>query len=206
MFGILRVLIGFIIGLIIFICVFKFTKVKFRSWFSIILIVVLLITVLGFVPFENWVYNFKSAEEVYKYYSFSEDKAEIVIEGEQSDFVVGRKKDTSTFLIVPKTADGWKIGVSINTKRIVQKFFDGITVYVYHYKNTDDYFISIFDINGGELNLSDDYNTNFYSLKKINDFYGKTFVTYYAHISNFNSQYRIILNEGREKKILCFNE
>ena len=194
MFGILRILVGFLLGFIVFIFGFKFVKTQPKRWFSIIVIDILLITILCFVPFENWVYSFKSAEDVYKYYYFSEEKAELVIEGEQSDFVVGRKNEVSTFLIVPKTADGWKIGISLNDKRIVEKFFNGITVHINQYKNTNDYFITVFDINGGELNISDDYNTKFFSLEDNSEFLGKTFVTYYAHISDFNPQYSVTVN------------
>lgn len=196
MFGILRVLMGFLIGFVVYLFVSKFIKTRYKIWFSII-VAILLITLLGFVPFENLVYSFKSAEDVYEYYYFLEEEAELVIEGDQSDFVVGRKNEVSTFLIVPKTADGWKIGLGLKTKRIVDKFFNGITVHVFQYKDTNDYFITVFDINGGELNISDNYNTEFFSLKDNNGFLGKPFVTYFAHISNFNQKYSVIVNGSK---------
>ena len=59
------------------------------------------------------------------------------------------------------------------------------------------YFITIFDTDGGELVISDDYNTKFYSLEKKNDFLGKTFVTYYAHMTNLNPQYSVIVNDNK---------
>ncbi len=199
MFGTLRILVGAVLGIISILFVFKFAKTQIRGWLSIIIIlsVILSITILGFVPFENLVYRFKSAEEVYEYYYFLEEKAKLVVEGEQSDFVVGTKNNTSTFLIVPKTADGWKIGIGSNTKRIAQKLSNGIVVYVYQYRNTSDYFITILDTNGGESTVSDEYNTKFFSLERYDDSLGKFFVTYYAHISNFNSHYSVIVNDNK---------
>lgn len=199
MFGILRILVGVALGIVAFLFVFKFAKTHLRRWLAIIIIlsVILLTTILGFVPFENWVYSFKSAEEVYEYYYFSEEKAKLVVEGGQSDFVVGTKNNVSTFLIVPKTADGWKIGIGSNTKRIVQKLSNGIVVYVYQYKNTSDYFITILDTNGGESTISDEYNTKFLSLERNNDSLGKTFVTYYAHITNLDPQYSVTVNDNK---------
>lgn len=199
MFGILRILVGVALGIVAFLFVFKFAKTYLRRWLYIIIIlsVILLTTILGFVPFENWVYSFRSAEEVYEYYYFSEEKAKLVVEGGQSDFVVGTKNNVSTFLIVPKTADGWKIGIGSNTKRIVQKLSNGIVVNVYQYKNTSDYFITILDTNGGESTVSDEYNTKFLSLERNNDSLGKTFVTYYAHITNLDPQYSVTVNDNK---------
>ena len=100
-------------------------------------------------------------------------------------------------MILPKTADGWKIGIGSNTKRIVQKLSNGIVLYVYQYKNTNEYFITILDTNGGESTISDEYNTKFLSLERENDSLGKTFITYYAHITNLSPQYSLIVNDNR---------
>ena len=108
--------------------------------------------------------------------------------------VVARKDYSDTYLIIPKTSDGWKIGIGSNTKKIAQKFDDGIAAYVYQYKNTSDYFITVLDTNGGEFALRDDYDTEFVSLNNDNAYSEKTFVTYYAHISDFNSQYSVTVN------------
>ena len=199
MFGLLRILIGVVFGAFSFFLIFKFSKLKFWYWLSIGVIgaVILLITILGFVPFENLLYSFGSAKEVYEYYYFLEDDPELVVEGNECDFVVGRKNNTSNFLIVPKNTSGWKIGRGSKIKRIVQKHSNGIIVYVYQYNNSSDYFITILDTNGGESTVSDQYNTKFFSLERYNDSLGKIFVTYYAHISNLNPQYSVIVNDNK---------
>ena len=45
-----------------------------------------------------------------------------------------------------------------------------------------------------QINLSDDCNTQFYSLEKNNGLLDKTFITYYAHVPNLDPQYYIIAN------------
>ena len=198
MFNIIR----FIIGCVFLGCSITVIK-KFKVVHKRILCVVFtsisvaLVTVLAFLPFENLFMNFNSPKEAYEYYCFGKSNIELVVEGNDCDFVIGHKNDSDTYLIIPKTEDGWKIGIGSNTKRIARKFSNGVSVYVYQYKNTSDYFITVLDTNGGESIVVDDYNTKFYSLERDNDSLGKTFVTYYAHISNFNSQYSIIVNGNK---------
>ncbi|MBE6616777.1 MAG: hypothetical protein E7627_02355 [Ruminococcaceae bacterium] len=155
---------------------------------------VALTTVLAFLPFENLFINFDSPKEAYEYYTFSKSNIELVVEGNECDFVVDCKNNVDTHLIIPKTADGWKVGIGSNTKRIVYKHSNGITVYVYQYSNTSEYFITILDTNGGVAIVSDNYGTEFYSLEKDNDSLNTTFVTYYAYIPDFNLEYSVIVN------------
>lgn len=198
MFNIIRLIIGFVF-LGCSITVIKKSKVIRKRMLYVIFtsISVALIAVLSFLPFENLFITFNSPKAAYEYFSFGKSNIELVVEGNNCDFVIDRKNHSDTYLIIPKTADGWKIGVGLNTKRIVQKLSNGITVYVYQYKNTSDYFITILDTNGGESTVLDDYDTKFYSLERNNDSLGKTFVTYYAHISNFNPQYSVIVNGNK---------
>ena len=190
-----------IIGCIFLICsiaIIKNSKIVRKRILYVVFtsISVALITVLALLPFENLFITFNSPESAYEYYNVGESNIELVVEGNECDFVIDRKNHSDTHLIIPKTADGWKIGIGLNTKRIVQKLSKGITIYVYQYKNTNDYFINILNTSGGESTVSDEYNTNFYSLEKYDDVLGKTFVTYYAHIPDFNAQYSIIVNDN----------
>ncbi|MBQ4569991.1 MAG: hypothetical protein IJA62_08085 [Ruminococcus sp.] len=152
---------------------------------------------LAFLPFENLFITFDSPKSVYEYYNLGKSNIELIVEGDDCDFIIDRKNDSDTYMIIPKTAGGWKIGVGSNTKRIVQKLFDGIVLYVYQYKDTSDYFITVLDTNGGESTVSDEYNTKFFSLERYNDSLGKFFVTYYAHITNLNPQYSVIVNDNK---------
>ena len=152
---------------------------------------------LAFLPFENLFVTYDSPKSAYEYFTFGKSDIELVVEGKECDFIVDRDNNSETHLIIPKTADGWKIELGYNTKKIVQKNSEGVAVCVYQYKNTSDYFIVVLDTNGGESEVSDDHNTKFHSLDNHNDSLGKTFVTYYAHLSDFGPQYSVIVNENK---------
>lgn len=178
-----------------FIAIYKSKAIHKRLLYIVfICISAVLFTASTFLPLENFFITFNSPEEVYKYYNFGKTDIELVIEGNNCDFVVDRKNDADNYLIVPKTADGWKIGVGSNAKIIAQNITDGIVIYVYQYKDTNDYFITVLDTKGGESKISDGYETNFYSLDNYDDVLNKTFVSYYAHIANFDPQYNIVIN------------
>ena len=170
-----------------------FRKHAFYTAFACLSII--LFAVLAFLPFENFFITFDSPKEAYEYYNLGESNIELIVEGKDCDFIVDCKNDSDTYLIVPKTSDGWKIGIGSNAKKIVQTFSNGIALCVYQYKNTDDYFITVLDTNGGESTISDEYNTNFLSTERYNESLGKSFVTYYAHITNLKPQYNVTVND-----------
>lgn len=198
MYSIIRLIIGFIF-LVCSITGIKKSKANRKHILYVVFtsLSVLLIVMLAFLPFENLFVTFDSPKAAYEYCNFGKTNIELIVDGDDCDFIIDRKDDSDTYLIVPKTADGWKIGIGSNTKRIVQKLSNGIVLYVYQYKNTNEYFITILDTNGGELTIFDEYNTEFLPLEKNNDTLGKTFFTYYAHITDFNQQYSVIVNDNK---------
>lgn len=198
MYNVIRLIIGCIF-LVCSITAIKKSKVIRKHILYIVFtsLSVLLIVVLTFLPFENLFITLDSPKAAYEYFNLGKSNIELIVEGDDCDFIIDRKNDSDTYLIIPKTADGWKIGIGSNTKRIVQKLSNGIVLYVYQYKNTSEYFITILDTNGGKSTISDEYNTKFLSLERNNDSLGKTFVTYYAHITNLNPQYSVIVNDNK---------
>lgn len=196
MYNIIRIIIGCVF-LVSSTIIIKKSKITRKRILYVVFtgISVALITALALVPFENLFITFSSPESAYDYYSLGKSNIELVVEGNNCDFAIDRNNNSDTHLIIPKTTDGWKIGIGLHTKRIVQKFSNGISIYVYQYKNTNDYFITILNTSGGESTVSDEYNTNFHSLENNDYVYGKTFVTYYAHIPDFNTQYSIMVND-----------
>ena len=195
MFNIIRLVIGCAFLGFSIAAIHKLNAIHKRRWYTVFTCVtVAMITVLEFLPFENLFITFESPQKVYDYYRFGGSRIELVVEGKDCDFVVDRNKDAYTYLIIPKTADGWKNGIGSNTKRIEYTISNGVTVAVYQYRDTDDYFLTVLDTNGGETVISDDYGTEFFSLETRNDLLRKTFVTYYAHIPEFYPQYTISIN------------
>ncbi len=195
MFVFVRLAIGCVFFLSSTIVIKRHKQINKRKFYAIFTtITIALYVLLSFIPFENLFLTFDSPESAYEYFIPGKSDIELVVEGNNCDFIVDRNKDTDTFLIIPKTENGWKIGTGSNMVRVDQKLTDGISVNIYQYKNSNDYFITILDTNGGESKISDNFNTVFYSLERNTDYLGKTYVTYYAHIPDFNVNYCLDVN------------
>lgn len=195
MFVFIRLAISCLFFLCSFIAIKKVRKINKRKLYTFfITIAIVLYFLLSFIPFENLFLTFDSPESAYRYFIPGKSDIELVVDGNNCDLVVDCKNDTSTLLIIPKTENGWKIGTGSNMVRVVQKLSDGISVNIYQYKNSNDYFITVLNVNGGELKISDDYNTVFYSTEKNNTHLEKSYVTYYAHLADFTAKYCIEVN------------
>lgn len=158
---------------------------------------VMLVVALAFLPFENLFITFSSPKAAYEYYTLGKSNIQLVVEGNNCDLVIDRQSEADIYLIIPKMANGWKIGIGANTRRIIQKISKETIVYVYQYESTNDYFVTIFDKSGGESMISDEYGTSFLPLETYNEPLRKTFVTYYAHISDLDPEYSVIVNGNR---------
>ena len=146
-------------------------------------------TILALLPVENAFLTFSSPQSAYQYNHTGDVK--LVVSGEITDFVVGAKGDVDEYTILPKCDDGWKLGMGFDTKRIHQTVSDGVVVYVYQYKNTDDYYITILDTSGGPLELTDNRNSNFQCLEHTNEALDTTFYTYYGYIHDYDDSYAL---------------
>lgn len=195
MFGIVRIIFW---SFIFAICIFLIKKKRYsrKNMIFAVAIMVMLCTLSGIAPIENCFLTFSTPEKAFNYVNF--EKTVLVVDGEESTLVVGEKEKLDyVYSVIPKVKDGWKLGLGLNVKKIIERYCDGITIYVYQYKNSSDYFIIIIDTNGGELTISDEYNTKFISLEGNSDSFGKNFVTYYAHIANLNLQYSVTINDNK---------
>lgn len=189
MFGIIRIIVGCIV---FFLCNFFIDKkikktTKRKKLIASFLASITLITALAFIPFENLFFSFKSPEESYKYVNSEISNVKLVVNGNNSDFVIGEKNNSDVYLIIPKTSSGWKVGIGTNTKRIAQKITNDVVIYVYQYKNTDDYFIAVHNIKNTNIELTDVYGSEFIADKRI----------YYANIQNFDQQYWVDVNSEK---------
>ena len=183
MYGIVRVLIG-IVFLGCFIGMINHSKVlhKRKLYIAFSGIAVALSAALWFLPFENSFITFDSHEAAYEYCHFGDSEPDLVIEGNTCDFVVDCKGEMKEYSMIPKTSDGWKIGIGSDSKIVAQDIFESIVVYVYQYKENRDFFVTVLDTSGGEAAVSDGYGSQFYPLETLASS-GEQFVTYYAHLS-----------------------
>lgn len=195
-----RIIIAAIISIIVAICLMKFTKVR-KQYISVLTIAIILVvtTVLAGVPFENAFVTFSTPEESFNYFHNKKFESQLVIDGEKSSLVIGGENGDYTVQIVPKAEKGWKLARGVDTKVVVNESVDGVAINVFQYKDTQEYYISVVNTNGEEIEISDSYSSEFSSLtyKNIslnNASLNKTIKTYYAYIDNFNEQYFITIN------------
>ena len=165
-----------------------------QIWLIITFIMmIVLITVSSLIPIENTFLNFSTPESSYKYNNSGDVK--LIVNGEKTDFIVGSKGDTDIYTIVPKADEGWKLGMGLDIKNVSRVIFNGISIHVYQYKNSNDYYITILDTDGGLLDITDTRNSEFMYLYKENDSLNKTYYTYYAYINGFDIPYSITVND-----------
>lgn len=185
MYSLTRFLVTGIAGLGIFLLVKKTRTIYKRLYYRYLLIIFIALNyVLNFVPLENLFYSFDSVEKAYYYANFDKSNIQLVVSGKESDLVIGEKDNISTYLILPKTSNGWKVGQGINKKLRILTIKDGISFSVYQYKETSDFYIDVSGFDNEELMISDSRGSEFC---KYNG-------NYYAYIQNFDEQYSINVN------------
>ena len=166
---------------------------------SFILICGALPFALGSFPVEDYFITFKSPEAAYEYSISSKSNIALVVEGDHSDFIVARNDNsdsTYTYSILPKTADGWKVGLASYLEKVAAGLSDSVGINVFRYKDTSDYFITVITFDE-DTTVSDEYNTRFYPLEHYSDYKEKTLVDYYAHLTNFDPEYSVIVNGSK---------
>lgn len=198
MYGLIRLVFGCIILCCLVLIIKKSkTMYKRKQYIFSVFMVVFLVTILSFVPFENLLITFNSPEAAFNF--VNPEKVKLVIQGKNSDFVIGERDGANyTYLIVPKNDNGWKVGRGLDTKLKMRKVHNGIMIYVYQYKNTGDYYVTISDLSGEKLQIEDSHGSQF-----LCNTISKTYVTYYAAAFQIDSQYWIKIND---EKVALFNE
>ena len=193
LFAITRIILGITIFIIGYFLIGKIKSINaFRKLIITFMLTIIFTTLSALIPLENVFVTFSSPESAYNYNHSG--KVNLIVNGSKTDFIVGEKNNTDVYLIVPKSDNGWKQGLGLDTKRICDKISDGITVYVYQYKNTDDYYIVLLNTNGGPLDITDNNNSEFIYSESANSILNKTFYTYYAYLNSFNRQYTLTVN------------
>ena len=195
MFSTIRLVLVILLVLVSFLILKKTGVIRKKvSYVFICCIALFLVFALPFIPFENAFFTFESPIQAFNYYNSTSKEIKLVIKGESTDFVVGGDADSNINLIVPKTDNGWKIGLGKDIKRVFQRNIEGYSICVYQYENSDEYYLSVLKVDGGNFEISDEFNSEFYSISKYNDSLNETQYTYYAYIPSFNAQYSIFLD------------
>ena len=149
-------------------------------------------TLLTLVPIENAFATFSSPENAFRYSNFG--TIQQVVAGQKADFVVAKNGEKSIYAIFPKTDKGWKLSRWLDLELTTSVITEETTVSVYRYKNTEDYYVTVFGNNGGVLSVSDSRNSEFVSLACANAALNQTFYTYYAYASALDNYYVLTVN------------
>lgn len=192
MFGLIRTIIFLIFEITGSLAVRKSKIKNKRKWAVFIsLFTFILITVSAFFPIENSVITFSSPEKAYSYF-YPEKDVELIVNGNETDFVSGHNHDSHSYLILPKTDKGWKTAAGFDLKTVCNKRIDGITVAtIYKHRNYDDLYVVISGVEGSQNQISDNAGSEFYSIKYEDpwDYY-----FYFAHINNSDKPYCVNIN------------
>lgn len=195
MFGFVRLVFGGILGALIILFAIKLHRPISRKFYLLVTVITaLLITLSAFVPFENAFITFKSPEAAYKYFHPGTSEIKLVIDGQHSSFIVGSEGDSNILFIAPKTPGGWKVGLGSYTKLTMHKIVGNLVIDIYQYRNTSDYYISIFSADGTPLELSDTYGSIFIPLEKFICELDANYTTYFANIPAIEPQYKLSIN------------
>lgn len=192
-FSLIRWIFVIVIFSVCYIFIRKSNIVNKRKWVILSIFMSLFLAVLSCIgPIENIFITFPTVESAYNYYYSKEGNIKLIIEGKESDLVVGQKDNDNTKLlaVIPKANDGWKIGTGRDIKRVTSTISYDVLTDVYQYKNSDDYYIIIDSVKGSELKITDNRNSKFACLNKNNS----SHYSYCAYIHCFDENYVITVN------------
>ena len=192
MYGTIRVLLGlFSFGS--FVLVIRKNNFIRRPTLYItgVLLSVVSMLVLYFVPIENWFLTFESPEAAYRYTAFGKTNIIHKIDGNESTFMIDRSESVDTHLIIPKSEDGWKIGLGSDTVCFYNKIIDDKIITVYRFKNSDDYYLFVQTVNTKNVEVKDSRNSEFFKLEESSIY----FSTYCTYLPKPEKQYWLSIND-----------
>jgi Ca2+/Na+ antiporter len=208
--------ISMILFVIIFIiCLFVIKKIKIKkakridevSWYAqSFAIACVSFLLLCFVPFEDAFLTFSSPESAFRYsnsspesifpYSNSGDVI-FVMEGGESALVLGINSDNeAVFNLIRRSGTEWKLTGSLGDyKRTVSGISPNYICFtIRQYRDSKDYYVTVYDSNSCAVNVADNCNSRFYHLMKTSDSSGETYHTYYAYVHDLDDDYTLIVN------------
>jgi hypothetical protein len=196
LFGLVR-MVFIIILLVVFLLIMRILNITITKKKLIIIIIVAMVmyTVSCFVPIENAFIKFSSAESSYEYMQTA--TIQEVIQGENTSLVLGEKwnEELPVTSIIPKSDDGWKLGMAADLKMRGVIIIDGIELFLVQYKDTDEYYIRVKDDNKSKLRISDSMNSEFVCYTKSDTEQKEIRYLYYAFLNNLVEEYSLTVND-----------
>lgn len=193
LFGIIRFIIMFLIIISGLGLVRRSNVINKRRLNMIIIVLSVILGIIScFIPFENAFITFSSPEKAFKYSNTNDIYT--VVEGSNSALVVSKGSEGIELLIVPKVEDRWKISVGSKTYSLKIDEYNTVVVNVLKNEDTGDCYLSVNDINGDVLDISDSLNSQFYCVSLEYKILDRIYNYYYSYIGSFEGGYEIIVN------------
>ena len=188
---------------LIFIASIAFLRKKDKShrkpiYIALLIFVVIIYIGSGFVPIENLFVTFSTPESAFHYEYAA--KINMVVDGKVTTMIISSTKDGTSQTVIPKSGNGWKLDIGIDQKKVVEKIVGTKTIFVYRYKDSEDYYVVVWDplaAKNNILNVSDNRNSKF--IHYSTDISGSKYITY---VNKFRSSgYELSINN----QIVKFN-
>lgn len=187
--------------LVLLIVIILLATKRMKRVFRLLLCIqcVVIISTLFALPVENLFIDFKTPENVFTYYAadnFIHNKIVHIEEGEQTCFIYYEQyPNSNSYLIIPKTEEGYKLPVSSADKIVVNRLDIHGSGWVIHYEGTDDYYLSVHGITDEENVTATDSNGKQLDviLKEIPKSESKTFAVL-SYIDEFTNDYSVTIN------------
>ena len=195
MFGIVRLIIMLICVVVAFLGISKIKRIsKLVKGIICIALVIALNLTLPFVPFENLFVTFDSPKDAYNY-SINNSEIQLVVEGTEVDYVIGMEGFTNRNLMIPKTAEGWKIGLATYGDDILNIFQEDVDIIVHQYKKTEEYFVNVYNTNAEQSEVFDSRGSNFCYYLRDNGVEPKN--EYLAYVPSIDENYWVSVNGNK---------
>ena len=185
MYAVIRLILAAAVSLALT-AVLRKSKLKSKRLITAVALCLTLLfwSALEFIPFENLFITFDSPEAAYRYMYFSTSSEPLTVSGDSCDMLIDCDTRRAAFnnILIPKTEKGWKISRVGVPKCNVYRYADGVTLNLYRYKDTDDYFAVITRSDGSEIELSAD-NAEFVSARYDMPSFADGMTVYCAHVN-----------------------
>ena len=174
-------------------------KNKLSKWYKLFNIAVIIIVSFGFSaaiswPIENLFVSFDSPEAAYRY--LKDDSIIQVVDGKDTTLVVAEGSQ-----IIPKAdeTDGnagrWKLPVPNATTFRYKDAGNGILVFLYHYKDTSEYYLDICTWSTEPIQVSDSLASEFSFTEKMIPLTDQKSVECFAYIPDPPKDYWVKVND-----------
>ena len=190
----IRLIFWTIIVLMCFFLIKKHMRVHKNRWYLMLFIIAcILFSLSALIPVENAFVTFSSPQSAYSYMYMN--KTKLVVEGTNTAFVIGGEGKDSSYTIIPRSDTGWKLGPALDVNTSISKFSSNkVKIYVDQYKDSEEYYITVYNANGAAAEVSDSRNSKFYHLDKSSNGDDETFYTYYSYVHDLDDQYTLTVN------------